>query len=58
MFLPLQCQAKAASSASSDPVVKQLSIIVEKLCVEIGRIEKTANEAMAEARRAKRATSL
>jgi hypothetical protein len=46
----LQSQAREIGSASKDPAVKQLSEVVAGLCAEMERIERTANEAISEAK--------
>ena len=50
----LKDQAIAVFASSNDQQVKQLAEIIQQLCAEIDRVEKIANDAYSEARRAKR----
>jgi hypothetical protein len=50
----LKDQAIGVAASTNDQHLKQLSEIIQQLCAEIDRVEKTANDAYSEARRAKR----
>ena len=50
----LKDRAIAVAASTNDQHLKQISEIIQQLCTEIDRVEKTANDAYSEARRAKR----
>jgi hypothetical protein len=53
-IIPLKEQAIAVAAGTNNQQVKQLAEIIQQLCIETDRVEKIANDAYSEARRARR----